>query len=379
MPTMTRAAVLWATGDKWQIEDVELDDPRPGDVLVKMRVAGLCHSDEHAVTGDLPMPLPVIGGHEGAGIVEEVGPGVTSVAPGDHVAVSFVPSCGRCRSCSRGQAFICDQGAKLFDIGMMSDGREAHHLIGSDGSRRPVGRYAQVGTFSERVLCSEDSVIKVDPHLPFHAPALVSCGVGTGFGSVTERAGTRPGDNVAVVGVGGIGINAVQGARIAGAKRIVAIDPVELKRDQAVSFGATDTFASIDEALLAVPELTWGEMCDRVIYCAGVAHGSMVEPLLSLTAKGGTLVITGLAPMAEQDASLNLFMLSMLNKEVKGTIYGSSNPRELVPRLLSMYSQGTLKLDELVTKRYTLEQVNEGYQDMRDGKNLRGVIEFPPT
>jgi S-(hydroxymethyl)glutathione dehydrogenase/alcohol dehydrogenase len=376
MPTTTRAAVLWAAGDKWQIEDVELDDPKAGDVLVKMQVAGMCHSDEHAVTGDLPMPLPVIGGHEGAGIVEEVGPGVTSVAPGDHVAVSFVPSCGRCRSCVRGQAFICDQGAKLFDIGMMSDGREAHHLIGADGSRQPVGRYAQVGTFSEKVLCSQDSVIKVDPDLPFHAPALVSCGVGTGFGSVTERAGTRPGDNVAVVGIGGIGINAVQGARIAGAKRIVAIDPVPFKRDQAMAFGATDTYASLEEALLAVPGLTWGEMCDRVIYSAGVAHGAMVEPLLSLTAKGGTLVITGLAPMAEQDANLNLFMLSMLNKEVKGTIYGSSNPRELVPRLLSMYRQGTLMLDELVTQRYSLEQVNEGYQDMRDGKNLRGVIEF---
>jgi len=375
MANTTRAAVLWEAGKDWQIEDVELDEPRAGDVLVTMKVAGMCHSDEHAVTGDLPMPLPVIGGHEGAGVVEAVGPGVTSVSPGDHVAVSFVPSCGRCRWCSSGRSYICNEGAKLFDIGMMSDGREAHHVAGPSG-RQAVGRYAQVGTFSEQILCSENSVIAVDKDLPFHALALVSCGVGTGFGSATERAGTKPGDNVAVIGVGGIGINAVQGARIAGAKRVIAIDPIEFKREQAMLFGATHAYASIEEALAAVPDLTWGEMCDRVILSAGVVHGDMVEPALSLTSKGGTLVVTGLAPMVEQDAQLNLFMLSMLNKEVKGTIFGSSNPREMIPRLLSMYRQGELKIDELVTRRYTLDQVNEGYQDMRDGKNIRGVIDF---
>ena len=375
MSLTTRAAVLWAPGEDWSVEAVELDEPRAGDVLVRMEVAGMCHSDEHAVTGDLPMPLPVIGGHEGAGVVEAVGPGVTTVAPGDHVAISFVPSCGRCRYCMSGRSYICDQGAKLFDIGMMSDGREAHHVDGPNG-RQPVGRYAQVGTFAEHVLASEDSVIKVDDDLPFHAVALVTCGVGTGFGSATERAGTRPGETVAVIGVGGIGINAVQGARIAGAKRVIAIDPVEFKREQAMLFGATHTFASVAEAMAVVPDLTWGDMCERVVLAAGVVHGDMVQPALDLTAKGGTLVVTGLAPMMEQDAQLNLFMLSMLNKEVKGTIYGSSNPREMIPRLLSMYREGELRLDELVTRRYALDEVNEGYDDMREGRNLRGIIEF---
>ena len=371
MPTTTRAAVLWAPGEDWKIEDVELDDPKAGDVLVRMSIAGLCHSDEHAVTGDLPMPLPVIGGHEGSGVVEEVGPGVRDLQPGDHVAVSFVPSCGRCRYCSTGRQYICNEGAKLFDIGMMSDGREAHHVKG-----QPVGRYAQVGTFSERILVNENSLVKVEDDLPMHAVALVTCGVGTGFGSATERAGTRPGETVAVIGVGGIGINAVQGARIAGAKRVIAIDPVEFKRERAMELGATHTYASIDEAMAAVPDLTWGDMCERVVLSAGVVHGDMIEPALGLTAKGGTLVVTGLAPMMEQDAQLNLFMLSMLNKEVKGTIFGSSNPREMIPRLLSMYREGELKLDELVTRRYRLDDVNQGYADMRDGKNLRGVIEF---
>lgn len=373
MPTTTRAAVLWEVGAEWKIEEVTLDDPKAGDVLVKMAYAGMCHSDEHAVTGDLPLGLPVIGGHEGSGIVEAVGPGVTSVAVGDHVSMSFIPSCGRCRYCSTGRQYLCDEGAKLFDIGMMSDGREAHHLASTG---QALGRYAQVGTFSEHILVSENSLVKVDPDLPLDAVALVSCGVATGFGSATERAGTKPGDNVAVIGIGGIGINAVQGARVAGAKRVIAIDPVEFKREQAMQFGATHTYASIEEALLAVPDLTWGEMCDRVVLSPGTVHGDMIDPALNLTAKGGTLVVTGLAPMLETDAQMNLFMFAMMNKEVKGTVFGSTNPRAQIPNLLSMYREGELKLDELITRRYSLDDVNQGYVDMREGKNLRGVIEF---
>ena len=371
MPTTTRAAVLWNVGDDWSIEEVTLDDPKAGDVLVKMAYAGMCHSDEHAVTGDLPLGLPVIGGHEGSGVVEAVGDGVTSVAVGDHVSISFIPSCGRCKWCSTGRQYLCDEGAKLFDVGMMSDGREAHHVKGD-----PVGRYAQVGSFAEHILVSENSVVKVEPDLPLEVVALVSCGVATGFGAATERAGTKPGDNVAVIGVGGIGINAVQGAKAAGAKRIIAIDPVEFKREQAMEFGATHTYSSMEEALAAVPELTWGELCDRVVLSPGVVHGDMLDPALNLTAKGGTLVVTGLAPMLETDAQMNLFMLSMMNKEVKGTVFGSMNPRAQIPALLSMYREGTLKLDELITNRYSLDEVNQGYADMRDGKNLRGVIEF---
>lgn len=371
MPTTTRAAVLWGVGDDFKIEDVTLDDPGPGDVLVKMAYAGMCHSDEHAITGDLPMGLPIIGGHEGSGVVEAVGPGVTSVKPGDHVSMSFIPSCGRCKWCSTGRQYICDEGAKLFDVGMMSDGREAHHI-----GDQPVGRFAQLGTFSEYVLASENSVVRVDDDIPLDVVALVSCGAATGFGAATERAGTQPGDNVAVIGIGGIGINAVQGAAKAGAKRVIAIDPLEFKREQAMEFGATHTFSSIEEAQLAVPDLTWGEMCDRVLLCAGVVNGDMIEPALGLTSKGGTLVIVGLAPAMDNDTQMNLFMLAMMNKEVKGTVFGSTNPRAAIPQLLSMYREGGLKLGELITKRYSLDEVNQGYQDMRDGKNIRGVIEF---
>ncbi|MGB3409991.1 MAG: NDMA-dependent alcohol dehydrogenase [Microthrixaceae bacterium] len=376
MPTTTRAAVLWGIGEQWKIEEVEIDDPKHNEVLVKMVAAGMCHSDEHAVTGDLPLGLPVIGGHEGSGIIEAVGPAVTTVKPGDHISLSFIPSCGRCKWCVTGRQYLCDEGAKLFNVGMMSDDREAHHVTDANGNRVAVGRYTQIGSFSEKILVSENSVIKVEDDLNMDAVALVSCGVSTGFGAATHRAGTQPGDTVAVIGVGGIGINAIQGAAIAGAKRVIAIDPVEFKREQAMEMGATHSFSSVEEALLAVPELTWGDMCERVILSPGVVHGSMLNDALNLTSKDGTLVVTGLGPMMEEDAKLNSFMLSMMNKEIKGTIFGSTNPRETIPRLLSMYREGKLKLDELVTKRYTLDQINEGYEDLRNGKNIRGVIEF---
>jgi S-(hydroxymethyl)glutathione dehydrogenase / alcohol dehydrogenase len=375
MALTTRAAVLWEYNTDWAIEDVELDDPRSYDVLVSVKAAGLCHSDDHAHTGDLPLPLPLIGGHEGAGVVEAVGPDVRTLKPGDHVAVSFIPACGRCRMCSTGRQYLCDSGAKLFDIGMMSDGRVAHHVL-RDGERTPVGRYAQAGTFSERILVHEDSLVKVDDDLPFEAVALVSCGVATGFGSATERAGTKPGDNVAVIGIGGIGINAVQGARLAGAQRIVAIDPVELKREEAMRFGATHAYRSIEEATDAVRDLTEGTMCERVVLSPGIVEGTMVQPAMDLTSKGGTMVVTGLAPAMANDVQLNLMMLSMGNKEIKGTIFGSLNPRDEIPRLLSMYRNGILMLDELVTRRYSLDEVNQGYADMLGGKNVRGVLSF---
>jgi S-(hydroxymethyl)glutathione dehydrogenase/alcohol dehydrogenase len=216
----------------------------------------------------------------------------------------------------------------------------------------------------------------VEPDLPLDVVALVSCGVATGWGSAVHRANVQPGANVAVIGIGGVGINAVQGAHMAGAKRVIAIDPVEFKREKAMEMGATHTYSSIDEAIAAVPDLTWGDMCDAVILTPGVVTGDMIEPALTLTSKGGTLVVTALAGLMEMDVTLNLFMLSMMNKEVKGTVFGSGNPRYDIPALLSMYREGTLKLDELITRRYKLDEVNQGYRDMRDGKNIRGVIEF---
>ncbi|WP_045877940.1 NDMA-dependent alcohol dehydrogenase [Pseudofrankia sp. DC12] len=368
----TRAALLFGIGQDYKIETVEVDEPRAGEVLIELHATGLCHSDEHARTGDVPMPhYPVICGHEGAGEVVEVGPGVSSVAPGDHVAMSFIPSCGRCRSCRSGRGYLCDDGMKLFDLGMITDGRVAHR-IGAE----PVARFTQLGAFAEHQLLAESSVVKIDRDIPWTAAALVSCGVATGFGSAVNRAEVRPGDTVAVLGVGGVGINAVQGAKIAGAREIIAVDPVAFKREQAERFGATHVYASLEEAIAGVRALTRGQMCDAVICTFGVMLGSLLEPALTLTAKGGICVVTSVAPMAQRQADVNLFTMAMMNKEIRGCLFGSSSPRAQIPKLLDLYRAGILKIDELVTKTYSLDQVNEGYADLDAGRILRGALVF---
>jgi len=380
----TRAAVLWDVGQEWVIEEVEIDPPGPGEVLIKTRAAGMCHSDEHLVTGDMAISnemadtmgidrmFPIIGGHEGSGEIIEVGPGVTTLEVGDHVSMSFIPACGRCHFCSIGRQTLCDVGAKVFEKGQITDGRVAHHVRGEE-----VGVIAKVGSFAEHMLASEASVVKIEPDLPFIPAALVSCGVATGWGSAVHRAEVAPGDTVVVVGCGGIGMNAVQGARMAGAKRIIAIDPVEFKREQALAFGATHTFSSMEEATPAIIELTWGRGAEKTILTPSVLHGEQIGEAMAITSKGGTVVVTAIANMMENQVTLLLFDLAMMNKELKGTIFGSGNPRSDIPALLSMYREGQLKLDELVTRTYSLDEVNQGYADMRDGKNIRGVITFP--
>ncbi|MCW2495146.1 MAG: Alcohol dehydrogenase GroES domain protein [Jatrophihabitans sp.] len=375
--------MLWGLKEPWKINEIQVDPPKSGEVLVRWKVAGLCHSDEHLVTGDMVPPaemleamgeakfFPIIGGHEGAGIVEAVGPDVTDLAVGDHVAASFIPACGKCRYCLTGRGNLCNSGAGTLGGGMITDGTPRHFVDGA-----PVALLAKVGSFSELSCVSQTSIIKVDKDLPLEAVALVSCGVSTGWGSATERANVRPGDVVVVVGVGGIGINAVQGARAAGAKMVIAIDPVEFKRDKAREFGATHTFASMESALPEVASLTYGEMADKVIMAPGVVYGELMAPAMTLTGKGGTLVVTGVAPMTQTQSSINLFELAMWNKEIKGTLFGSLNPRVDVPRLLDLYRHGVLKLDELVTRRYSLDEINDGYQAMRDGTNIRGVVVY---
>jgi S-(hydroxymethyl)glutathione dehydrogenase/alcohol dehydrogenase len=377
------AAIVQGTEQPWEVVEIEVDAPKAGEVLVQWAVAGMCHSDEHIVTGDMVPPqeawplmgiesfFPIIGGHEGAGVVVEVGPGVTSVRAGDHISASFIPACGRCRYCSTGRQNLCDQGAGAFQKGMITDGTSRHRLAG-DGT--DVNLFAKLGTFAEYSCVAESQTIKVEPDLPLEAVALVSCGVATGWGSATKRADVQAGDTVVVVGIGGIGINAVQGARMAGAKHVVAVDPVEFKREKAMELGATHTFASMEEALPQVMEMTWGQMADKVIMTPGVMYGDLMALGTQLAGKGGTIVVTAVAPITQTESSVNLFELAMWNKEIKGTIFGSLNPRADIPKLLSLYRDGQLKLDELITKRYSLDEINTGYQAMRDGENIRGII-----
>jgi NDMA-dependent alcohol dehydrogenase len=384
-----QAAILRGVGEDWEVREIELDPPRRGEVLVRMVAAGICHTDDHFATGDaVPSPelvdmmraagmatpdwFPLIGGHEGAGVVQEVGPEVHSLKPGDHVGMSFIPACGTCRWCVSGQSYICDVGANLFAKEMITDGTIRRRLGGD-----ALMATTQLGTFSEYVVASEQSLIRIDDTIPFHAAALVSCGVTTGWGSATVSAGTEPGDTVVVVGVGGVGMNALQGAHAAGAKYIVAVDPVDFKRDSAKTFGATHTSAWAHEAVELVRELTAGVMADRVILTAGVVHADLIPVAMMLTRKGGTCVLTGMTPLHEMSVPLMLVDMANSAKQLKGTLYGGMNPRDSMPMLLSMYQAGAIKLDELVTHRYRLEQINEAIHDMREGRNIRGLIEFP--
>lgn len=379
----TRAAILWEPKTEWSVEDIEVDDPRAGEVTVKLAASGLCHSDEHLVTGDMAIDpdtarllgieqFPIIGGHEGAGEVVEVGPGVTTLAVGDHVVLSFVPACGRCPSCARGRQHLCDLGAFLLAGRQVSDMTARHHA--KDG--RDLGLMCCLGTFSPYTVVNEASCIKITDDIPLERAALVGCGVTTGWGSAVYAAAVEPGDTVVVIGLGGIGMNAVQGAAFAGARFVVGVDPVASKRERAATFGATHTAASIEEAQALVGELTWGANADRAILTAGVAQGTLVAPMMSLVAKGGRAVVTAVAPMTQVHVDLSLFDLAMQRKELVGCIFGNANPRRDIPRLLRLYMDGRLKLDELVTTTYTLEQVNQGYEDMRNGTNVRGVITF---
>ena len=377
----TRAAVLHGTGQDWSVEEIEIDPPRKGEVLVKTAAAGLCHSDEHLVTGDMASSLdpdapgifPVIGGHEGSGVVVEIGEGVTDFAVGDHVAVSFVPACGKCRWCASGQQNLCDLGIGTMQPGMVTDGTHRHHL--ADGS--DLNTLAKLGTFAEHMLVAADSLVKVDPELPMIPVALVSCGVATGFGSAVNRAEVGAGDTV-VCGrmrrhrferpAGGEGGRGEERRR----RRPGRVQAGEGRRVRGHPHRAVDGM----EAMELVAGLTDGVMADSVLLTAGVVTGDMVAPAQFLTRKGGTIVVTGLAPMVQMDVQLNLFEFAMMNKELKGTVFGSGSPRVEVPKLLSLYQAGQLKLDELVTRTYPLDDINQGYQDMRDDKNIRGVLVF---
>jgi S-(hydroxymethyl)glutathione dehydrogenase/alcohol dehydrogenase len=380
-----RAAIVSELHGPWHAETIEIDEPHANEVKVKMSFAGLCHSDEHVRSGDMvpsadlvhlltghDSMFPVIGGHEGAGIVESVGENVTTVKEGDHVAVSFVPSCGRCEYCASGRQYLCDLGAYTLMGPMISDGTWRHHLGDID-----LNRMCQLGTFSEYIVVNEASLIRIEPWYDLRAAALISCGLSTGFGSAVSRGGVKPGDTVAVIGCGGVGSGAIQGAVHAGARAVIAIDTNQSKIDRALKIGATHGCTTTLEAAFGVlPELTSGKNCDVTIITVGVLTGDLIEQARSITAKGGVVVTTSIAPYDQTTVDLNLFMFAMLNQELRGTIFGSESPRVQIPRLLRLHHEGKLHVDDLITKEYDLDGVQQGYDDLESGENLRGVVRF---
>jgi NDMA-dependent alcohol dehydrogenase len=368
----TQAAVLWERNTPWSIETVELDPPKAPEVLVELHASGMCHSDDHIVTGDMPFRLPCIGGHEGAGVVTAVGEHVSWLQPGDHVVFGFIPSCGRCPSCSTGHQSLCDLGAKIYSGMQIFDDTARHHTAGHD-----LALACGVGSFAYHTVVHEASCIKIDPHYPLARACLLGCGFITGWGSAVYAADVRPGDTVVIAGVGGIGAAAVQGARLAGARTITVIEPSEYKRAEAVKMGATHTAADWDEAKSVVAEATWDRGADRFICAMGVGDGKLVGKALAMTAKRGRVVITNIHPMLEREISANFMDLTLTEKQIIGTLYGSGNPRADIPKILELASAGQVDLDSMVTRTYPLEKVNDGYADMHAGANIRGVLIYP--
>ncbi|KZF12414.1 MAG: NDMA-dependent alcohol dehydrogenase [Rhodococcus sp. (in: high G+C Gram-positive bacteria)] len=373
MSITTRTSVIRQAPGKYETVEVELDDPRQNEVTVKLVAAGLCHSDDHNATGDVPVGVyPYAGGHEGSGIIEAVGPDTPGFEVGDHIVFSFLPACGRCEFCARGLSNLCDLGASLLTGARAEDPTSFRmHLNGE-----PVGQQCGISTFSEYTTASVASVVKVDKSLPLKQAALLSCGVPTGWGSAVNSAAVRPGDTVIVMGIGGIGANALQGAAHAGATNVIAVDPVPFKLKKAREFGATDTFETIEEATEYARSLTNGQGADATIVTIGIVNGDHVAQALDSIRKAGTVVLTGLGDITRAGAPILLGDLTLMQKRLQGSLFGEANPRRDIPNLARMYQRGQLKLDELITKEYSLDQVAEAYEDMHAGKNIRGVIVF---
>jgi NDMA-dependent alcohol dehydrogenase len=370
---VTEGALLWEPGQSrgWSVEEIRIDPPHAGEVLVRLAAAGLCHSDHHLDTGDIAIDwAPLLGGHEGAGTIVECGPGVTGHAPGDRVVFSYIPSCGRCRMCVEGRTNLCDVGVGVL-AGTAPDGTQRIHARGQG-----VGAMSFLGTFSPYVVAQEASLIPVPDDVPLELAALVGCGVPTGWGSAVYAADTQVGDIVVVIGVGGVGINAVQGARAAGAAVVVVVDPQEWKWERSKVFGATHSAASVDDAVAVVERLTAGVGADRVIITVDVARSEIVQGAAALTRKGGVVVFTSVAPQHQESVGLDAFTFAMSEKVLRGCLFGSCKPRNDIPMLLRQYRAGQLKLDELITARYRLADINQGFADMAAGRNFRGIIAY---
>jgi alcohol dehydrogenase (nicotinoprotein) len=300
--------------------------------------------------------------------MEEGGRGGTGAKAGDKVVCSFIPNCGVCRYCATGRQSICDMGATILE-GYLPGPR-----FPMTGPRGEYGAMCMIGTFSQWGTVSQTSVVKVDDDLPLEKAVLVGCGVPTGWGSAVNTANVAPGDTVAIFGIGGIGINAVQGARYAGAKNVVAIDPLENKREKAMELGATHAFATAEEAQAAITDMTRGQGADSAILTVDLMTAEVVEAGFNAIGKGGTVVVTGLNKLEIPTVTVSGSILTLFRKSIKGSLFGDCNPTTDIPKILGLYQAGDLKLDEIITRTYKLEEVNEGYDDLLAGKNVRGVM-----
>jgi S-(hydroxymethyl)glutathione dehydrogenase/alcohol dehydrogenase len=369
-----RAAIQWdSNGGPWSIETIRVDEPRRGEVLVRLEASGLCHTDHHLAEGGYPdIARPLVGGHEGAGVVEATGAGVTGLAAGDRVVLCVpVPACGGCVACLRGMSHLCERGALTGGGRQISDGTSRHHARGTD-----LGIFVFAGTFAEYTVVAQETCHRVEGELTGLDVCSVSCAGVTGWGAVQNTAELRPGDVAVVVGVGGVGANALMAARYLGASAVLAVDPLARKRDLAKTFGADDAVSDLDQARMLVSEWTRGRMADVVIMAMGVGDGAQLAAGLALLGKRGRLAVVNVHPPEESTATVSLRDLQSMEKQVRGCLSGSWHGRQGVRFLLDLAARGRYDPARIVDATWTLDQIEEGYAHQLDGHSLRGVLTF---
>ena len=367
-----KAAVLPAVDTPLEVrDDIEIAPPGPGEVRIRMVASGVCHSDLSVQNGTIPLPTPIVLGHEGAGIVEEIGDGVSRVKVGDHVVLSFVPACMECHMCTHGQPYLCEKSAAQAAGGLL-DGTTR---LTSGGA--PLHQMACLGTYGEQAIVPEISVVPIPDDVPLDIAALIGCGVLTGVGAAINTADIKPGDTVAVIGCGGVGLNVIQGAKIAGAAKIIAVDMFDSKLEMAREFGATDTVNPGEgDPVAAVAALNDGRGADVAFEVIGL--GATMQQAIDTVRPGGQVILVGVPRM---DVMLNLnvaFTWLYLAKSIKGCWYGSANVYEDVPKLLDLWKKGELKLEELISQEVSIDQVNEAFADMQAGTVARSIIRHQP-
>ncbi|MCY3781336.1 MAG: Zn-dependent alcohol dehydrogenase [Chloroflexi bacterium] len=363
-----QAAILTEAHSPFKIETVDIDLPKAGEVLVKMAATGVCHSDWHLVAGKAPFPAPIILGHEGAGIVEAVGVGVSRVKRGDHVTLNWKACCGDCFYCQQDQPAICDTHAADINAGLLADGTSRIRWHG-----QPIYILGGLGTFAEYAVVRQESVVPIRKDVPLAVAALVGCAVSTGVGAAIYTAEVRPGQSVAVFGAGGVGLNIIQGAALCGADPIIAVDTNSNKMEIARDFGATHCLMSDDTVVAEIQKLSGGRGADHCFESVGIP--ALQETAIAAVRPGGIVTLVGITP---QDAGTTIFgqVITVSERKIRGSAYGSVNPARDFHMLLDLYQAGKLKLEQLVTQRYRLDEINEGYASMLTGDMARGVIVF---
>lgn len=363
------AAVFRNVGKPMAIERITLDPPGPTEVLVRIAAVGLCRTDYHVMRGERRVAMrPMVLGHEAAGVVEEIGAAVSGVNAGDHVIMTFIPACGMCRWCRQGLHHLCAEGPRITQ-GPQLDGTYRRH----DRDGVAVGAFCMIGAFAERTVVDQASVVVVDKDIPLDLASLVACGVPAGVGAARHRARVKAGESVLVVGCGGDGMNVVQGAKLCGAAMIIAADIVRAKLDWAREFGATHGVnAQGEELTRAVIELTNGIGVNHSFVC--IDPPATLLPAFRATTKGGNIVVTALTPDSVMEINIPPLELLVTQKAIMGAVYGFASPRLQIPELLTLYRKGALKLRELITQTYHLDEIDSGYADLEAGKNLRGVV-----